>query len=141
MYEADNLKLSYEQLRSVMVEMLRGAGGGQLNDLNTAVPAVAMKMGLMADPAGPPQNTGGVRMIHHGYSGSSVTLSGPDYGRVRNIFWDLVIEGILRPGLADGMNNDLPFFHVTEWGKVALKDGPTTPYDPDGYPTGAEGFR
>jgi hypothetical protein len=133
MYQADNLNLSYEQLRSVMIEMFRSGGGSQLNQLQTAVPAVAMRMGLMPDPAGPPQNNGGMTVIRHGYPGSEVSLSGYDYGRVRNIFWDMVIEGILRPGLADGLNNDLPFFHVTEWGKVSLKEGPTTPYDPDGY--------
>jgi hypothetical protein len=133
MFQASNLNLSYEQLRSVMVEMLRSGGGSRLNDLKTAVPAVAMRMGLMADPAGPSQNTDGPQVIRYGYSGSQVVLSDHEYGRVRNIFWDLVIEGILRPGLADGLNNDLPFFHVTEWGKVALTNGPNTPYDPDGY--------
>jgi hypothetical protein len=127
MYQADRIDLTYEQLRSVMVEMLRGGGGGQLNDLRTAIPAVAMRIGLMADPAGAPRNTGGMQIIRHGYAGSEVQLSDHDYARARNIFWDLVIEGVLRPGLADGLNNDLPFFHITEWGNAVLKDGPQTP--------------
>ena len=133
MYQSDKLDLSYEQLRSVMIEMHRDGGAGQLNNLKSGVPAVAMRMGMMADPAGPPQERGGMRMIRHGYAGSEVALSNYDYGRVLNIFWDLIIEGILRPGTADGLNNDLPFYHVTEWGKVAIENGLESPYDPDCY--------
>jgi len=53
--------------------------------------------------------------------------------RVQSIVWDLIIEGIIRPGLNDGMNDDLPFFHVTEFGANVLANGPQSPYDPDGY--------
>lgn len=132
MYAAENLTLTYEQLRSLVVETLRESSGGQFNDLRRQVPAVAMKLGLMTDPNGPPA-TGGPRLIRMGYSGSEIVLSNYDYGRVQSILWDLIIEGIVRPGLGDGMNNELPFFHVTERGKAALKDGPQSPYDPDGY--------
>jgi hypothetical protein len=44
MYQSDNVELSYEQLRSVMVKMLHGGSGGQLNDLKTAVRAVGMRL-------------------------------------------------------------------------------------------------
>ena len=39
----------------------------------------------------------------------------------------------MRPGLFDGTNNDLPWFHVTEYGKAVLNGLPQTPYDPDNY--------
>ncbi len=54
-------------------------------------------------------------------------------GPVWAIVWDLIIEGIVRPG--DGAPSrqfSLPYIHVTEYGKQALK-GRVTPYDPDGY--------
>lgn len=48
-----------------------------------------------------------------------------------DIAWDLIIEGILRPG--DRYQGfALPRIHVTEFGKEALK-GAITPYDPEGY--------
>jgi len=46
--------------------------------------------------------------------------------------WDLIIEGIVRPALNDGLNDKLARFHVTDYGKEKLQD-PNTPYDPDGY--------
>jgi hypothetical protein len=50
---------------------------------------------------------------------------------VNEIIWDLIVEGIVRPG--DGKAEfDLPYIHVTEYGKEALKGG-VTPYDPNGY--------
>src|SRR4051812_15516066 len=110
--------------------MLRDGSGGQLNTLRTQVPAAAVKMGLVIDPAAPPTSGPGVRTVHMSYGGSESSLSNYDYGRVINIVWDLIIEGVLRPGLGDGNNNDLPWFHITERGKAVLKDGPQSPYDP-----------
>ena len=65
--------------------------------------------------------------------GTERGLSDKDYSRVQSIFWDLFVEGVVRPGLNDGLSNDLPFFHVTEWGVEKLRGGRDTPYDPDGY--------
>jgi hypothetical protein len=54
--------------------------------------------------------------------------------RVHSIFWDLLIEGIIRPGINDGVNLNLPHYHVTEWGQQVVAAGSeATPYDPDGY--------
>jgi hypothetical protein len=54
-------------------------------------------------------------------------------GPASDIVWDLIIEGILRPGTGpSGTEFDLPYIHVTEFGKAALQ-GNVTPYDPNGY--------
>src|SRR5688572_25700765 len=50
---------------------------------------------------------------------------------VWNVVWDLMIEGVIRPG-GDEREMQLPAIHVTPHGKAALT-GRTTPYDPDGY--------
>jgi len=50
---------------------------------------------------------------------------------IADVVWDLFIEGLLRPGFNDS-NRNLPFFHLTDFGKEAIKDD-STPYDPDGY--------
>jgi len=53
-------------------------------------------------------------------------------GPVWDIVWDLIVEGILRPGDPYRANFELPLIHVTAYGKEALR-GSVTPYDPDGY--------
>jgi len=50
---------------------------------------------------------------------------------VWSIVWDLIIEGILRPGTGKSEYN-LPYIHVTDFGKEAIK-GSISPYAPDGY--------
>lgn len=56
----------------------------------------------------------------------------PHFGpRVWDVVWDLIVEGILRPGRGTD-KLELPALHVTDYGKAALADA-TTPYDPDGF--------
>jgi hypothetical protein len=54
---------------------------------------------------------------------------------VRDEVWDLILEGILKPGLPPGnlLGDNLPHFHLTERGKKLIEEGVVTPYDPDGY--------
>src|SRR5688572_16746950 len=53
--------------------------------------------------------------------------------QVWTVVWDLIIEGIIRPG-DELRETSLPCIYVTPYGKEALKGG-ITPYDPDGYLT------
>ena len=48
------------------------------------------------------------------------------------VFWQLVVEGVLAPGL-DPNNLDLPRFHVTEYGQRVLASNGPQPYDPTRY--------
>jgi hypothetical protein len=50
------------------------------------------------------------------------------------VFWQLLIEGIVAPGM-NSSNLNLPWFHVTEYGKRVLATGPGNPHDPTGYLT------
>jgi hypothetical protein len=52
--------------------------------------------------------------------------------RIWDLVWDMIIEGLIRPGTAEQGSGTVSSLHLTEFGKKALKD-PTTPYDPDGY--------
>jgi hypothetical protein len=126
-----NLPLSYEELRSLVIESLSRVDNGQINDLRTAIAELAVERSQAADPA--THSQGGYRTQPGIIGGDGPGLTGSDYGRVQSIMWDLIIEGVIRPGLADGANNKLPFFHVTERGKHWIKEGPQSPYDPDGY--------
>jgi hypothetical protein len=48
------------------------------------------------------------------------------------VFWQLVIEGVLSPG-TNSNNLNLPWFHVTRHGREVLKSGSGNPHDPSGY--------
>jgi hypothetical protein len=121
--------LSTEQLRTVMVALLQTHDSGQLNPLRHLVPKKAIEMGLLNDFS---LGQAGLPNASVFYGQRTVQLSDGEILRLNDVIWDLIIEGIVRPGI-DGMNSELPFYHITPWGKVALKEGPRTPYDPDGY--------
>src|ERR1700687_1147355 len=119
-------------MRSLVIDVLPQAGAGQFNDLRTSVAKLADERGHVPQEA----KQEGVYGTQRRYSGFDQSrLTDKDYARVQSIMWDLIIEGVIRPGLNDGMNDNLPFFHVTEFGKDKLKNGPASPYDPDGYLT------
>jgi hypothetical protein len=121
---AKNLEISYEQMRSLVLETLRKGGADQFGSLRLAVAEVAKRQGLLSNDR------------THSMLSSNDGLSGTDFARVQSIMWDLIIEGIVRPGLNEGMNNNLPFFHVTEWGKKVIQGGGAAPYDPDAFLSG-----
>jgi hypothetical protein len=50
----------------------------------------------------------------------------------QEVFWQLVVEGILAPGM-DSHNLNLPWFHITEHGRKVLASSEPQPYDPTGY--------
>ena len=129
------LSISYEQLRSLVAEQLlkvrqegQEAGRGQITDLYRAVARSAvLEKQLVPDPNGPNPSRHATYM-----------LSRKDESRVQDIFWDLLIEGVVRPGLGGSGSRDMPFFHVTDRGRAALSTAPPSPYDPDGYPKPAD---
>lgn len=51
---------------------------------------------------------------------------------VEEVFWQLVGECILAPGM-NSNNLNLPWFHVTAYGKQVLASAEPQPYDPTGY--------
>lgn len=55
-----------------------------------------------------------------------------DREKVRQIVWELILQGVLAIGLNES-NPNFPFVSVTEHGKKVLESGQTLPYDPDGY--------
>lgn len=55
----------------------------------------------------------------------------------REVFWQLVCEGIVTPGL-NSSNLNLPFFRVTGHGRKVLAEADFQPYDPSGYMTAVE---
>ncbi len=62
----------------------------------------------------------------------STEYSGSDDLTVHEILWELLIQGVLAPGM-NTSNMDLPFVHVTEYGEQCLEAGEFVPHDSDGY--------
>ena len=121
---AIRLEISYEQTRALVVEQLRYSASGQITNLYSSIATLAVQKGIA--PVS--------------YLQSSTRYSNPSYELaqkyktwVEDIIWDLIIEGIVRPGLGDGINNGLPWYHISEYGKAVIKTQPSQPYDPDGY--------
>ncbi|HEY7330955.1 MAG TPA: hypothetical protein VH592_25180 [Gemmataceae bacterium] len=122
------LALSYEQMRSLVIQYLAqpSTDPRQLNDLHGGVAKLAVEQhGITPHREG---DTGIIELMY----GSGVRLTDKDIGRVVSIIWDLIIEGVVRPGNENGGDGQLPFFYVTEFGKEKIKNA-MTPYDPDGY--------
>jgi hypothetical protein len=51
---------------------------------------------------------------------------------VQDILWELMIQGVIAPGL-NVSNPNLPFFHITEYGKKVISEQKYMPHDPTGY--------
>lgn len=51
---------------------------------------------------------------------------------VVEVFWQLLLEGIVAPGM-NASNVDLPWFHVTRYGRKVLQSEAGHPHDPAGY--------
>ena len=62
-----------------------------------------------------------------------------DLLKLHEIFWELLIQGILSPGY-DNSNVNLPFIHVTNYGKKCIEANFILPHDPDGYLTRLSNF-
>jgi hypothetical protein len=121
--------LTHADLRSIIVECLRrdrpfdpSSSPFRVQFLWAEVAAIAKARDLKVDSNGNKawlENRHGPPELHP-------NLRGP----VWSIVWDLIVEGLLRPG--DKSEFDLPHIHVTEHGKEAFK-GTITLYDPDSY--------
>jgi hypothetical protein len=116
-----NLAISYEQTRSLVIASIPQNSGGQVANLPDNVAKLAVRNGLVADPKDNDDLTPRYK-LNTKYS-----------TWVEEIFWDLIIEGVLRPSRGDGANSGLSYYHVSEYGNTVLSSQPIQPYDPDGY--------
>jgi len=121
---AIRLEISYEQTRALVVEQLRYSASGQITNLYSSIATLAVQKGIAP---------GSYLQSSTRYTNPSYELAQKYKTWVEDIIWDLIIEGIVRPGLGDGINNGLPWYHISEYGKAVIKTQPSQPYDPDSY--------
>src|SRR4051812_43046993 len=96
----NGLDIGYEQLRSLVIEELRQNGSDQLNSLRWSIASLAINHGLAPDPRVAEASSRALPVpgaaLSSGSSGPS--LKARDHARVQSIMWDLIIEGVVRPG-------------------------------------------
>jgi hypothetical protein len=51
---------------------------------------------------------------------------------LQDVFWEFIIQGIIAPG-SNLSNPNLPWFHITEYGRKVLESGELLPHDPTSY--------
>lgn len=116
-----SLDISYEQTRSLVIEKLKSAPSGQIVGLHHDIARLAVDRGLTSKP--------NMTVMNQPYEPPAKYKSW-----IEEIIWDLIIEGLVRPGLGDGSsNNGMPWYHVSKYGKTFLNSPSPQPYDPDGY--------
>jgi hypothetical protein len=50
----------------------------------------------------------------------------------QDILWELMFQGVILPGF-DNSNQNLPWFHITEYGRMVLEENEFLPHDPTKY--------
>ena len=92
----EKLPVSHEQVRSLMLEALGKLEdeNPQIDSLNKVLGKLACERQLVPDPNGP--NPG---------RNSMYFLNPQDAARVQDVFWDFIVEGVVRPGLGNETGN------------------------------------
>ncbi|AFY61450.1 hypothetical protein [Synechococcus sp. PCC 6312] len=115
------LDTSYEQTRALVIEVLKSSISGQITSLYSNVANLAVQKGIVKNPA------------EANFLNPTYKLPEKYKTWIEDIIWDLIMEGLVRPGLGDALNPGLPWYHVSEYGKTVLTTQSPQPYDPDGY--------
>ena len=119
--------MEYDELRAMMLKAFQEEhtshvdGAGQYGFLKDRVADLAIGHNLIDVPAGTVtgRRSGGL-------------LSVRDRERIRQLFWEFIIQGIIVIG-KDDHNETWPWYKVTEWGEKVLEEGEVVPHDPVGY--------
>lgn len=115
-----HLSANGSQFKDLVLQAVRQHPDDQLNTLRQQVFTLAAEQGLLVEekPA-----HGVIGAFTFGFAPPS--LSDKDFGRLVDVIWELIFEGILRPGEAVPTSQshesyNLPFYHLTEKGRIRL---------------------
>lgn len=109
-----------EVLRSLVFDALRDKPETQFVEVQVKVGELAHAKDLQRLPR-----------YHAGADGRG-NLTSADAEDIRQLIWELIIQGVLVPGMNDS-NPAWPFIRVTSYGERVLSEGAIIPHDPDGY--------
>ena len=110
------------ELRELILSAFRGFHhGSDFANLKAQIAKLAAERG---HPVRRPE------VLHH--DPDAAVLTELDRERIREMFWELVVHGVVIPGMNDN-NPAWPWFRVTEHGRRILGESDATPHDPLGY--------
>ena len=120
--------MEYELIRQLVLEYLRHVldrgqqGQNQVSRVLSYVGRTAYERQLWVPAERPkiPEHAGDM-------------LQAEDIDRVKSVMWQLIVQGVLVPGVQGYADNSWPHFSITEYGKTYLASEGSAPYDPDGY--------
>ncbi|MGN7760472.1 hypothetical protein [Paenibacillus sp. 22594] len=117
------LSLTINELRSLVLEALKSVDSTNYLNVCNSVAGLLIQKGIVTDP-----NQNG-RVF---YTNVDYALNPLDEDNVREIIWNLIVEGVLTIGI-NPSNANWPWLKVTEYGKVMLQSSEPIPHDPSGY--------
>ncbi len=123
------LPKSDDQLHTLMLDA--SSHVGSVEDFFEVVAGLALNRGL-TNQIPPERENFGEKINATGFRRGQLNIADADKMRIYDAFWDLLIEGIVRPGF-DAGNHKLPWIHVTEIGKRLVTNKTPSPFDHDGY--------
>jgi len=109
-----------EVLHSLVLGALRWEPRTQFNHILAGVGRLAYERGIFRRPGHDPQSDG------------RGNLEQEDEEKVGEIIWELIVQGVIVPGM-DSANPAWPFLRVTTYGQTVLKARGYVPHDPEGY--------
>lgn len=120
MAEIETLNLSYEELKSYVVENIRASGDSfEFKNFCGNLAKLLVDKGVVNNP-----HPKGHQGMHH-------NLNIADENKVREILWDFIIQRVLT--LGDYHNASWPYLSLTEYGKKAINSEGPIPNDASGY--------
>jgi len=117
--------MDLEVIRSLMFGVLKNERFHQMGDIEAALVKAAEEKGFLTDER---RRAEGIREAKS-YAGR---LAPGESSNIREVIWELIIQGILTPGYNDN-NPNLPFLRLTDWGRQCVDAEQVVPYDRDGY--------
>lgn len=115
----------WEQTRGLLLEHLQAHHRGQFGVAVAGVANLAMEKGLYPKPRGWSPSSLGADQLQ-GNDRANVTEL------VRQLLWQLVVQGVLVPGM-DENNANWPWYRLTDYGVRFLDGRAPQPHDPDGF--------
>lgn len=122
MSQIAKLNMSVTEIRSLVLEAFKNEPSSQYLQVCRDVAEIAVNKKIVPD-------VGQDVVVHYG---GRYVLTDSDQDKVREIIWNLVVEGVLTIGI-NASNPAWPFLKLTEYGSSVINSEIPIPHDPSGY--------
>ncbi|MGN7354424.1 hypothetical protein ACTHPJ_24075 [Paenibacillus amylolyticus] len=122
MSRLQKMDVPLDQIRGLVLEVFKNESQSQYVRVCNDVAQLAVSKEIVLDR----------ETSNGGYFGREYVLDGDDQDRVREIIWNLIVEGILMIGI-NANNSEWPFLKLTDYGSSVVNSEMPMPHDPSGY--------